>query len=1178
MSFRSDEIDARSETPERRIARLEAVSALSAGLIEAENEPDVFRAALEAIFAALGPDRASVLTFDEHGTMRFRAWRGVSEAYRNAVDGHSPWSSETRNAKPIVVEDAASDRSVEPFLSALQAEGIGALAFIPLIRKQRVSGKLMLYHDGQHHWTREELSIAELIAGHVAIGLDRVRQREALTKSYDELATVLEGITDAVIAQDGKGRLVYANQAAAKAVGFESADELLRSDPRWISARFELLDRGSERMGFDELLSTTRPSATETPERLVLIRDRETGSERWAMVRKVPVVNPSGGRGYTISVFKDVTESRSAERRLRRERNFLSRIIEELPVGVVIAEAPSGRILVLNGIVQELWPNVPAVDKWEDYGKFEGQFVEERVSGVEDYPLARALRGEAVSGLEMEIPRPEASPRIAAVSAAPIRDESGRVIAAVATVVDVTKERRADANSRFLAEAGRILVSSLEPETMLRAVAKLAVPVIADWCAVDLVDEEGVLRRLAVAHRDPEMVQRAEEVHRRYPPDLDSPHGIARVLRDGKSLLYPRFDDDMLRKAARNEDHYLLLQKIGFCSAMAIPLATAERVMGVITFASAESDRRFDQSDLELAEELCRRASLAISNSLLFQRESISRRAAEALQKLAGDLSEAATPERVAEVVLGHAHRALGSDASSIVVPDESRRIVSLASSLGYSPEVVERWRSFSLDSENPINAAIHSGSLVHVESLARMDEEYPDLGSERDYETTVAIPMQLESRVLGAIGLSYRESRPLTEQDRRHMIAVARQAAQALDRARLFEAEQEARAEAEAANRAKDEFLATLSHELRTPLTATLGWARMMTLNRLDEEGTRVAAESIHRSSQAQARIVDDLLEVSRIITGKMRLETQPVELEPIVRSAIDSVQSAARAKSIGIELEASSPTGTVSADPDRIRQVVWNLLSNAIKFTPPGGNVHVSVAPEGSSAAVVVRDTGQGIQEALLPHVFERFRQGESGAARSVGGLGLGLSIVKHLVELHGGEVHVESEGEGKGSTFTITLPLLDGSPGWRGRDVHLPDPGAELSGLNLLVVDDQKETLMMLRTILEKFGATVGTAGSADEALALLDERCHVLISDLAMPGRDGHELIREARRVLAGRPLITIALTAFGRPEDRECALQSGFDAYVRKPVEPERLIAAILEARGQSARSPFTDLR
>jgi len=1166
MSIRSDESDARAEILERRIARLEAVSSLSAGLIEAETESEVFREALDALFAALAPDRASILTFDEDAVMRFRDWRGLSEAYRRAVDGHSPWTPETRDAKPIVVEDAASDPAVDAFRPALEAEGIGALAFIPLLSGQRVVGKFMLYQNRAHVWSREEVSIAELIARHVAIGIDRVRQREALKKSHDELATVLEGVTDAVIARDAKGRLVYANRAAAAAVGFESVEALLQADSRWLAARFELLDQDSGLTGRDDIQLSAGDGARPA-ERLVAVRDRESGSERLAMVRSVPVVNPSGGQGHTISVFRDVTESRNAELRLRRERNFLSRIIEELPVGVVIAEAPSGRILVVNEIVQEIWPDAPIVDTWEEYGKFEGRFVEERVSGVEDYPLARALRGEIVAGSEMEIPRSGEPSRTAVVSAAPIRDETGKVIAAVATVVDVTKERRAEASSRFLAEAGRILVSSLEPEKMLQAVAKLAVPVIADWCAIDLVDEDGMLRRLAVAHRDPAMVQWAQEIHRKYPPDLESRHGLGRVLREGKSLLYPRFDDDLLRKASRDEDHYQLLQKIGFCSAMATPLATAERVMGIITFASAESDRQFDQTDLELAEELSRRASLAIANTLLFQRESVSRKSAEALQKLAADLSQAATPEGVADVVLGHAHQTLGSDASSIVIPDEAKRTVSLAKSIGYAQQVVERWQQFSLDSKNPVNEAIHSGSLVHVESLARLDEEYPGLEADRAFESRIAIPMQLESRVIGAIGLGYREKRPLTEQDRSHMIAVGRQAAQALDRARLFEAEQEARAEAEAANHAKDEFLATLSHELRTPLTATLGWARMMTLNRLDEDSTRVAAESIHRSAQAQARIVDDLLEVSRIITGKMHLETQPIELESIVRSAIDSVQSAALGKSIRIELDVAAPVGTLSADPDRIRQVIWNLLSNAIKFTPVGGRVFVSVARKGSTAAVVVRDTGQGIREELLPHVFERFRQGESGAARSVGGLGLGLSIVKHLVELHGGEVHVESEGEGKGSTFTITLPLLDRSPDWRG-GVDASLPGEELAGLNLLVVDDQKDTLTMLRAILEQFGATVVTAESAEEALALLDGKCDVLISDLAMPGKDGHELIRQVRRERQGH-LIAIALSAFGRPEDRDRALASGFDAYVRKPVEPERLVSAILEARNQN---------
>jgi signal transduction histidine kinase len=393
------------------------------------------------------------------------------------------------------------------------------------------------------------------------------------------------------------------------------------------------------------------------------------------------------------------------------------------------------------------------------------------------------------------------------------------------------------------------------------------------------------------------------------------------------------------------------------------------------------------------------------------------------------------------------------------------------------------------------------------------------------------------------------------------------------------------AREEAEAANRVKDEFLATLSHELRTPLTAIFGWARMLSAGGLDEAAARRGIESIERNAKAQSQLIEDILDVSRITSGKLRLEVRPVNLADVVEEAIDAVLPAAEAKGVRLRRVLDSEENIVSGDPARLQQVVWNLLSNAVKFTPRGGRIQIRLERTDSHAEVVVSDTGQGIRPDVLPHVFERFTQADSSSTRTYGGLGLGLSIVRHLVEMHGGTVEAESAGEGLGATFTVRLPLtalrtLDLSADVE-RRVH-PAAGGEvdfkcppgLDGLRVLVVDDEQDTCELVRVMLEKCGARVITARSAAEGLAALErERPDVLVSDLGMPGEDGYALIRKVRALPAGRGGQTpaAALTAYSRAEDRLRVLRSGFQIHVPKPVEPVELVTVIATLAGRTGR-------
>ncbi|MCA1562806.1 MAG: MASE1 domain-containing protein [Acidobacteria bacterium] len=399
-------------------------------------------------------------------------------------------------------------------------------------------------------------------------------------------------------------------------------------------------------------------------------------------------------------------------------------------------------------------------------------------------------------------------------------------------------------------------------------------------------------------------------------------------------------------------------------------------------------------------------------------------------------------------------------------------------------------------------------------------------------------------------------------------------------EREQLLQGELSARREAEAANRAKDEFLATLSHELRTPLNAIVGWTRMLLDGTMDERSTRRALQVIDRNAHLQVQLVGDILDVSRIITGGLRLDLQPVDLGSIIGAALDAVRPAANAKKLRLRSRLMASARLTEGDPQRLQQVVWNLLANAVKFTQVGGHVEVELVDAGDGGVRIrVQDDGAGIEPAFLPHVFERFRQADGSVSREHGGLGLGLAIVRHLVELHGGTVRAESPGPGKGSAFTVELPRMDADRALTSsdeqqqagsRDGSERNQTATLEGCRALVVDDNEDARELIATILTTAGAHVQTASSVSEALRHFEASPpDVLLADIGMPGADGYALIREIRRREAhsGLHLSAAAITAYAANPDRERALAAGFDRHVAKPIRPAAIVEAVLSMRG-----------
>ncbi|HEU4406292.1 MAG TPA: PAS domain-containing protein [Polyangiaceae bacterium] len=488
-----------------------------------------------------------------------------------------------------------------------------------------------------------------------------------------------------------------------------------------------------------------------------------------------------------------------------------------------------------------------------------------------------------------------------------------------------------------------------------------------------------------------------------------------------------------------------------------------------------------------------------------------------------------------------------------------------------------ERWRASPPGPDHPAAQAALSGASRRVAGGGgALAPAAPDPA----VRSSAAVPLVSRGRALGVLWLDSSE-REYDDDDLATVEELGRRAGSAVDAARLFEIARAESARAEEANRAKDEFLAVVSHELRTPLNAILGWARMLQSGALDAARQGHAVATIERNARAQAQIVDDLLDVSRIVTGKLRLDVGPVDLARAVEAAADSVRPAAEAKGVRLELALDPAAGPVMGDADRLQQIAWNLLSNALRHTPRGGRVEVCLARREAQLELRVEDTGEGVAPEFLPHLFERFRQADSSTTRRHGGLGLGLAIVKHLVELHGGAVRAESEGPGRGSTFVVSLPVPpprpapppEPPPALGARAPGADDAPAELAGLRVLVVDDEEDARELVRTLLEQEGVEVETAPSAERALELLRaRRFDALISDIGMPGTDGHAFLRRLRALPAsqGGQTPAVALTAYARLEDRTRALLAGFQIHLPKPVDPAELLAVLATVTGRLA--------
>jgi signal transduction histidine kinase len=713
--------------------------------------------------------------------------------------------------------------------------------------------------------------------------------------------------------------------------------------------------------------------------------------------------------------------------------------------------------------------------------------------------------------------------------------------------------------SALLAETTTLLASSLDYETTLRRLAPLLVPRLADLCVVDVVDDGGEIRRVVAAHADPAKQEAARTLAAHHSPGRGTDHPVARVLRSGRPELAGEISGDALEAMAPDAAQRELAHAMAYASYLVVPLTARGRTLGAISLISAGSGRRYTAEDVPLAEDMARRAALAIDNARLYRESEARLRAAEAVAEVGGFLNQTLDAEVVGRRIADSVRGLLGLSASTFSRVDPRTLEMTVVTSSGspvrgFEPGTVlpagTTAAGLAVRERRPVTTL----DVIDDPRIVLTPEQRAQLG-ETSFRAVLAVPLLSHERVIGVLALADHPGRAFGSEELLLAQGFAEQAALALENARLY-------AEAREANRAKDEFLATLSHELRTPLTAMLGWVRMLQGGTLDAATSARALQVIDRNTKLQAQLIDDLLDVSRIVTGKLGLDLKAVDVGMVVEAAVEAVAPGAHAKAVTLERHLDPAAGPVWADRHRLQQVVWNLLSNAIKFTESGGFVGVHLAREDPWVVIRVEDTGHGIAPDFLPFIFDRFRQADSTTTRAHGGLGLGLAIVHHLVTLHRGRVTAESAGPGRGAAFTVRIPLapVRVAPGVEVDAAEGTHPPA-LAGVRVLVVDDDADARELVTAVLGQSGAEVVTVSSTTQALeALRHVHPHVLVSDLSMPGDDGIALLEQVRA--RGDPLPAVALTAFARAEDRERALAAGYAVHVPKPVEPGALVEVV----------------
>src|SRR5215813_1991078 len=857
-----------------------------------------------------------------------------------------------------------------------------------------------------------------------------------------------------------------------------------------------------------------------------MINYRKDRSELYLEWTVGPARDERGEVTHFAAALRDVTERRRVEEALRDSEAQLRAILDH-SVAVVFVKDLEGHYLRINRWYEVLFG-----------------VTETEVKGKTAYDMHAKEVADAISANEQEVISAntplQIEERVVAADGPhdflsvkfPLRDESGRPYAICGIATDITERKRAETALR-------------ESESRLRQYMD-AMPQIVYTCRADGMGD---------------YVNRRWQEYTGIPWERALGVGWAETSHpDDRERVWRQWVE-AVKAGQPFEVEFRLRRKDGqYCwhLSRAVPIRDErEQIVKWIGTSTDIHDRK--EAEAEREESLAREQ--AAHASCEYAAESIRR-----LQAMTDIALTHHTLDDLLHQMLARIRELLETDSAAILLLTEDGQSLAVRAAIGLEEEVGGPHIPVGQGVADSIAA---SRAPMIVEDLSAVAVVSPILRQKA--RSLIGAPLIVEDRLIGVIRADTAQVRRFTDDDVRLLQLAADRVALAIEQARLYEVEMQARRHAEEANHMKDEFLALVSHELRSPLNAILGYAALLRYGGLDALKVKHAAEVIERSGKAQAQLIDDLLDTARIISGKLRLEVGPVDLVSVIEHAVQTIRPAADAKGISLETDLPSEIGQITGDHVRLQQVVWNLLSNAVKFTPRGGRVEARLERVDPYICITVSDTGKGISHDFLPYVFDRFRQADASSARRYGGLGLGLALVKYLVELHGGTIEAVSGGEGQGATFKAMLPIravatpleeVGGAPA-------TVESSEELAGVRVLVVDDHEDARELLETALTKYGANVVTASSAAEAYDLITtaptrERPDVMVTDLEMPDEDGYSLIRRIREWERERDFYTpaVALSAYSQIDDRARTLKAGFQMHLAKPVDPADLVIVI----------------
>jgi PAS domain S-box-containing protein len=946
----------------RRVGEVDALYRVAEAIGRATSLDELLTEAVDILLGATGADRASVLLYDDARMLRSRAWRGLSADFRKATEEHSPWTPDAVSPEPVLVDDVAAATFPEALLQAVRAEGVEALAFVPLVHGGRLLGTFMLYHDEEHAWSDAEVLLCRNIASHLASATVRTEAQEGLRASSDQLATIMRTVDEGLVMQAQTGGLVYVNEAAARFVGFETPAEFLAASRDSTLGQFDILDEERRPLPPDELPGRLALRG-ETSERVICYRIRATGEERWSVVRANPVYDAAGAVVLSVSVIRDTTAAKRAEESARQSTALIEGVFRTVPVGLAFWDTDL-RYIRVNAALEQMY----GVAASELLGR---TLLELRPEyGSDLTPVIQQVLETGVPVLDLELTGERSDEpgvhRVWVMSFFPVRDGSGELLGVGCSTSDVTAERnaleeraRTEARVRFLARASDLLNETLDYERTLTALAEMAVPTLAGQVVIDLIDDDGSMRCVAAAHLDPAKSEHVRDLRRRYPPTAED-HPVQRAVRTGEAVFLAdvqQHADEMAHDAAHAEE----IRKLANTSGIVVPLIARGRTLGAIQLGTVDPQPRFTKPDLELAIELARRASLALDNARLYGESQARAHAASALEfvddgvfLLDGDDVIRLWNPAAAEIFRVKAAKAIGRPAAELIrdwttVSDRIRIAPGPSSGAGRAQTVPvevqgeERWLS--------VSAVRFPGGTVYA---------FRDLTDER------------------------------------------------------------------AVDQLKSDFVATVSHELRTPLAAIYGAALTLRRNdvRLEESQREGLLDVVASEADRLARIVNDILWASRLDSGQMGLSIESCDAARLAHQVVDAQRSHAP-EGVELVVDVPEGLPAVATDPDKLRQVLTNLVDNAVKYSPDGGRVLVAVSHVGNRIRFRIEDGGLGIPPAEQERIFEKFFRLDPTMTRGVGGTGLGLYICRELVSRMHGRISVASDGR-SGSTFSVELPV--------------------------------------------------------------------------------------------------------------------------------------------------------